>query len=83
MDWDLFLDEICAVINNSLNTTVEDTPHFALFNFDRRDMYTGDTFVTDDVFYSYEDYHKTIEYKAYLIRQYIKSHVDIQIDYSI
>ena len=34
MDWDLFLDEFCAVINSSLNTTVENT-RFALFHLDR------------------------------------------------
>ena len=79
MDWDLFLDGICAVINSSLNKTVGDTPHFALFHFDTRDMFTGDTFVTDDHFYSYDDCHKAIEYKGYLICQCIKSHMDIQI----
>ena len=56
------------------------TSYFALFHFDRKDLYTGDTFVTDDVFYSYQDYHKTIEYKGYLIRQYIKNHMDLQIN---
>ena len=57
MDWDLFLDEICAVINSFLNSAVGDTPHFALFHFDKRDLFTGNTFVNDNVFYGYEDYH--------------------------
>ena len=80
MDWDLFLDDICATINSSLNSTVGDTPHFALFHFDRRDLFTGKTFVNDDVFYSYDDYHRSIEYKGFLIRQYIKNHMDLQIN---
>ena len=80
MDWDYFLDEICVVISSSLNTTEGDTPHIVLFHFYRRDMLTRDTFVTDNVLYSYDDYYKTIEYKGYLICQYIKSHMDIQID---
>ena len=66
MDWDLFLDEIFGVINSSLNSTVGDTPHFALFHFDSRDMYTGNTFVTDTFFYiPYQAVYKKIYEYSY------------------
>ena len=68
------------MIISSLNTTIGETPHFASFHLDRTHIFTGDNFMTDDVFYSYDDHHKTIKYKGYLIRQYIKSHLDIQND---
>ena len=44
--WDMVLPEIVAMINATFNSTVGDSPHYAVFGFDRRNALSSNTRVT-------------------------------------
>ena len=44
--WDVVLPEIVAMINATFNSTVGDSPHYAVFGFDRRNALSSYTRVT-------------------------------------
>ena len=44
--WDMVLPEIVAMINATYNSTVGDSPHYAVFGFDRRNALSSNTHVT-------------------------------------
>ena len=44
--WDMVLPEIVAMINATYNSTVGDSPHYAVFGFDRRNALSSNTRVT-------------------------------------
>lgn len=79
-EWDIFLPEVQAAINSSYNRSIGDTPHFALFHFDRRDVFTGSFEPPSGVFYNYDDYFAFCENRGKIIYKNIKDALSKSID---
>ena len=79
-EWDLFLPEVQAAINSSVNRSLGDTPHFALFHFDRRDIYTGDRQISEEPIYNYDNYFSTCETRRRTIYENIKKQLSESIE---
>ena len=79
-DWDLFLPDVQSAINSTFNRSIMDTPHFALFHFDKRDIYTGDLEVPGEALYNYDDYMSVMEHRGKIIYKNIKEQLERSID---
>ena len=79
-EWDLFLPEVQSAINTSLNRSIGDTPYFALFHFDKKDIYTGDVQNSGEPIYNYDNYFSTCENRGRTIYENIKAQLSESID---
>ena len=79
-DWDLFLEEIEAAINSSFNATLGDTPFFALFHYDKKNLYSAFTEPQSNPHYSHEDYLSSACRKSEETYKSIKMHMNKKVD---
>ena len=74
-DWDIYLDEIEAAINSSFNSTLGDTPFFALYHFDKKNLYNSATGSDSNPHYSHDEYLVSANKRSEDIYNSIKTHL--------
>ena len=79
-DWDIYLDEIEAAINSSFNSTLGDTPFFALYHFDKKNLYNSATGSDSNPHYSHDEYLVSANKRSEDIYNSIKTHMNKKID---
>ena len=79
-NWDIFLDDCMAAINATVNKSIGETPFYALFKYDKRDMYEGHEKIEERKFYNYDDYFQISENNAKMVYNYIRNRLEESIE---
>ena len=79
-NWDVFLDDCMAAINATVNKTIGETPFYALYKYDKRDMYEGQDIIEERKFYNYDDYFQISENNAKIVYNYIRNRLEENIE---
>ena len=79
-NWDVFLDDCMAAINATINRSIGETPFYALYRYDKRDLYEGKDNIEERKFYNYDDYFQISENNARIVYNYIRSHLEENIE---
>ena len=79
-NWDIFLNDVASAINGSLNSSIGDTPFFALYHFDKNDLFSNMKDIDCSPFYNYDDYFKSVEFRSKLVFNFVKDHLSSEMD---
>ena len=65
-----------AAINATINRSIGETPFYALYKYDKRDLYEGKDNIEERKFYNYDDYFQISENNARIVYNNIRSHLE-------
>ena len=71
VDWDIYVDDVQMVLNNSINSTVGESPHFLLYGYEKRlPLSLLDDAKPPKQTYNYDDYigQRIVQYYKYVKR---------------
>ena len=69
-----------AAINSTINRSISETPFYALYKYDKRDMYEGKDNIEEKKFYNSNYYFQISENNARIVYNYIKSRLKENIE---
>ena len=72
--WDQYTADAMAAVNGSLNTSLGETPFFALYKFDKKDIYTTEIEETTP-FYNYDDFFDVTQRLAKKVYEEVKQNL--------
>ena len=76
--WDVYIPEINAALNSTFNVSIGDTPFYALFHRDKRELFDAYRPKKETPLYNIEDYISLMEKQGEQIFRHIKAELEKQ-----
>ena len=77
-NWDVFIPEMMCAMNSTLNASIGDTPFYALYHYDRRDLFDANRSRNERPCYNFDDYMALMENRARQVFDHIKMELEKQ-----